>query len=72
MNRAEIIHENFTRRIMAGDLPAAGRDLKPDAAGLADREVADLFESQVMSRLLDIVSRRLRSRSPEWLAMEAS
>jgi 2-oxoisovalerate dehydrogenase E1 component len=66
MNRAEIIHGNFIRRVMARDFPGDNHHLKPADAGLADREVIDLFESQVMSRLLDIVARRLRSRNESY------
>jgi len=72
MNRAEIIHENFIRRVMGGDFPAADRLLKPADAGLADPEVVDLFESQVMSRLLDIVARRLRSRNEGYYTIGSS
>ena len=61
-NRAEIIHDNFLRRVAAHDLPAPVSDLKPGHVGLANHQVIDLFESQVMSRHLDIISRRLRAR----------
>lgn len=61
-NRAEIIHENFTARVLAGDLPEAPVNLTPGDVGLTSTEVVDLFESQVLSRHLDIVSRRLRAR----------
>lgn len=63
MDRTAIIHENFTHRVMQGDLPADTQALTPDEVELAGWEVADLFESQVMSRLLDIIARRLRSRN---------
>jgi 2-oxoisovalerate dehydrogenase E1 component len=63
VNRAEIIHGNFIRRVLAQDFPADTHGLKPADAGLAGEELVDLFDSQIMSRLLDIVARRLRARN---------
>lgn len=62
MNRAEIIHENFTRRVLNGDFPAPETSATPEDARLNRHEVIDLFETQVMSRLLDWTSRRLSAR----------
>ncbi len=63
MDRAEIIHDNFIRRVTQEDLPADEQSLSAREAGLSDEDITDLFESQVQSRLLDIISRRLRSRN---------
>ncbi|MEZ5547763.1 MAG: thiamine pyrophosphate-dependent enzyme [Pseudomonadales bacterium] len=62
MNRAEIIHQNFTQRVRAEDFPQPSVVLTPQDVHLASWEVVDLFESQVMSRLLDLTSRRLSAR----------
>ena len=62
MNRAEIIHQNFVERVAAGDFPRDDPGLRPADVGLSDAELVDLFESQVMSRLLDLCSRRLSAR----------
>ncbi|MBI2993379.1 MAG: MFS transporter [Gammaproteobacteria bacterium] len=61
-DRAEIIHRNFTRRVTAADLPAALSGLSPAGVGMTAKDLVDLFESQMMSRLLDIAARRLRRR----------
>ncbi len=62
MNRAEILHANFISRVQASDFPETAIALRPAEVGLSDAEVADLFESQLMSRHLDLVSRRLSAR----------
>ncbi|WP_424974148.1 thiamine pyrophosphate-dependent enzyme [Dinoroseobacter sp. S124A] len=56
MDRAEIVHENFRRRVAAEDLPA-GAD---PAAGLSPGELRGLFDAQVLSRALDRTSRAMQ------------
>lgn len=60
-NRAEIIHTNFPQRVLSGDLPSTC-DLSLSDSALSSGELVDLFETQLMSRQLDITSRRLRAR----------
>lgn len=61
-NRAEIIHADFPKRVSAGDLPG-GMNLSLSESNLNTHELIDLFETQLMSRQLDITSRRLRARN---------
>lgn len=62
MNRAEIIHNNFLQRVTDEDFPDTEITLTPAQVNLQPWEVVDLFETQVMSRLLDLTSRRLSAR----------
>ncbi len=71
-NRAEMIHENFIARVESADLPAPLFDLTPADVGLSNSDVAELFESQVISRHLDIVSRRLRAREEAYYTIGSS
>ena len=51
MDRVQIVHENFLRRVAAEDLPKA-------AAATLDPQIAlDLYRAQVLSRALDLQSR---------------
>ncbi len=51
MDRVQIVHENFLRRVAAEDLPKA-------AAATLDPQIAlDLYRGQVLSRALDLQSR---------------
>ena len=62
-NRAEVIDQNFVKRVLEGDLPdlsAAPQDL--NASGLNEEQLIQLFESQLLSRHLDLCSRKLQAR----------
>ncbi len=60
--RADIIDENFCNRVLANDLPSTASNIGLDNCDLLTHELVDLFESQVMSRQLDLHSRRLQAR----------
>lgn len=62
-NRAEIVDQNFVRLVSEGRLPAPiAESIKPNALGLSPPEVMDLFESQLMSRHLDLFARVLKNQ----------
>ncbi len=70
-DRPEIVNENFLRRVKAGDLPDAdGADLQ--SAGLAGAQLAEMFESQVLSRQLDFISRKLQARGEGFYTIGSS
>ena len=60
-NRAEIVDENFTRRVRSGELPEARSHTTLSESGLMPAELVDLFESQVISRHLDLLARILKN-----------
>jgi 2-oxoisovalerate dehydrogenase E1 component len=62
-NRAGIIHENFISLVRNGDLPEPNQQLSPVQVNLRNDEMVDLFESQLMSRHLDLCSRALRNHN---------
>ncbi|MFQ6024241.1 MAG: thiamine pyrophosphate-dependent enzyme [Acidiferrobacterales bacterium] len=61
-NRAIVIDERFRQRTLARDFPARATSLTPASVGLTPHEIADLFESQLISRHLDLISRKLSAR----------
>ncbi|UTW12901.1 dehydrogenase E1 component subunit alpha/beta [Marinobacterium rhizophilum] len=61
-NRAEIIDHNFVQRVLGGDLPGPVMRREPQESGPGSALLLQLFESQVMSRQLDLCSRRLQAR----------
>jgi len=63
LNRAELIHQEFPKRVSAGDLPDSPLKISLSDASLDAAELVDLFESQLMSRQLDVTSRQLRARN---------
>lgn len=60
-NRAEVIDKNFLEKVAKGQLPSAHSQTTLLESGLNASEVIDLFESQIMSRQLDLVSRELKA-----------
>ncbi len=62
-DRAQVIHSAFSERVRAQDFPTSDISLRLSDVGLTGPELVDLFESQVMSRHLDFVSRRLKGES---------
>ncbi len=60
-DRAEVVHENFLRRVKDENLPQPGfADL--NAAGLTPAQFTEFFESQLLSRHLDYTTRKLQAR----------
>lgn len=71
-DRAQIIDENFYRRVREVDLPEISKAIGPQEVGLTPEELVDLFESQVMSRHLDLQSRKLRARNEGFYTIGSS
>ncbi len=71
-NRAEVVEQNFIRRVGSGDLPAALSETSPARAGLSNAEAVAIFESQVLSRVLDLHSRRLQARGESFYTIGSS
>ncbi len=61
-SRAEIIEQSFARKVLAGELPDSPIQLKPEEVGLTPEKLMQMFESQLLSRHLDLCSRKLQAR----------
>lgn len=62
LNRAKIIDENFTHRVLTQDFPIAQSPTTPLDAGLDKESFLELFDSQLISRHLDLIARILREQ----------
>lgn len=60
-NRAEIVDQNFTQRVTDGVFPEARVKVSLAESGLRASDAIDLFESQVISRHLDLRARILKN-----------
>jgi 2-oxoisovalerate dehydrogenase E1 component len=70
-DRAKIVDQNFTRRVLAKDFPKnAGRDSYPLEP--TRTQILDCFESQMMSRHLDLVSRDLKEKQQSFYTIGSS
>lgn len=71
-DRAEIVHENFLRRVGDGDLPQTYGTVSLAESGLTAAQFVEIFESQALSRWLDIVSRQLQGRGEGFYTIGSS
>jgi 2-oxoisovalerate dehydrogenase E1 component len=60
-DRPTIIDEGFTRRVLAGDLPVARTNAGVSIPPV--HQLIDLFDSQIMSRHLDLWARRSKGKT---------
>lgn len=59
-NRAEVIDSNFTRFVKDGKLPSARTKLLLSQTNIRSSELISIFESQVLSRHMDLKARLLK------------
>ena len=57
MDRATIVHENFLRRVAAGDMPQGAAPRGP----LGREAAVRLYRSGCLTRALDLASRRMQA-----------
>ncbi|MEP6343229.1 MAG: thiamine pyrophosphate-dependent enzyme [Maricaulaceae bacterium] len=62
-NRADIIDEGFKRRVTALDLPEITPPLSHTQLGLSAKTLVDWFDTQIMSRQLDLMARRTKGET---------
>ena len=72
MDRAAIVHENFLRRVAAGEFPAPVSGLSPAQVGLSPAQLVRLFRSQVLSRQLDRRSRQMQKEKTGFYTIGSS
>jgi 2-oxoisovalerate dehydrogenase E1 component len=70
MDRADIVHENFLRRVSQSDLPVQAGRLSD--SGLSRELTVELFHAQVISRHLDRHSRKLQARGEAFYTIGSS
>ena len=68
MDRVQIVHENFLRRVAAGDFPEG----ESPAGALSGAAALDLYRAQVLSRALDIESRAMQKRGQGFYTIGSS
>ncbi len=61
-NRAEVVDQNFIKFVREGRFPEARSHTTADMADLPAHELMDLFETQVMSRQMDLRARILKEK----------
>ena len=62
-NRAEVIDKNFIQWVTSGNLPESHTATTFRQSGMTPATFMDIFESQLISRHLDLAARRFRARN---------
>lgn len=68
MDRVSIVHENFLRRVAAGDFPEGAGP----CGTLSDAQAVSIYRSACLSRALDRVSRTMQSRGQGFYTIGSS
>jgi 2-oxoisovalerate dehydrogenase E1 component len=72
LDAAEAIHAKFVARVRDGNLPRRTADVQPADVGLGRDSLVELFYSQVASRQMDRLSRRLQARGEGFYTIGSS
>jgi 2-oxoisovalerate dehydrogenase E1 component len=72
MDPCELVHQKFRAGVASNDLTRRASQLSLDAAGLTGPALVELFHSQVISRQLDRVSRKLQARGEGFYTIGSS
>ena len=71
-DRNRLLHENFMTSVLSGDVPQTESKIRLQDTDLSKYELVDLFETQAMSRLLDLRSRALKARGESFYTIGSS
>jgi 2-oxoisovalerate dehydrogenase E1 component len=72
MDRADIVHDNFLRRVVEQDLDFKISDLSLARAGLTNEQLVSIFYSQALSRQLDRKSRKMQAQGQGFYTIGSS
>ncbi len=62
LDRASWVNEQFLNRVREGVFPKMTSTMTPAMAGLTKEVAIDIFDSQIKSRLLDLIARQLKEK----------
>ncbi|WP_439397477.1 dehydrogenase E1 component subunit alpha/beta [Bradyrhizobium sp. PMVTL-01] len=72
MDRADVVHENFLRRVIGGQFPATTPSPSLADAKLSRESLVSIFRAQAVSRHLDRISRKLQARGQGFYTIGSS
>lgn len=72
LDRASVINEQFIKRVKEADFPAARSPILPTKAGMDKKTAIELFDSQIKSRLLDLIARQLKEKGLSFYTIGSS
>ncbi len=72
LDRAAVVDEQFLKRISRADFPKAKTDTSLSQVGLDKKTAIEIFDSQIKSRLLDIIARQLKEKGLSFYTIGSS
>ena len=72
MDAAEVIHEKFVAKLQGSKLPRRLVGVQPNSVGLGREAIVETFYSQVTSRQMDRLSRKLQARGEGFYTIGSS
>lgn len=72
LDRASVVDEQFLKRVKQANFPQAKSITTPEMAGLDKKTAIELFDSQIKSRLLDLIARQLKDKGLSYYTIGSS
>lgn len=72
LDRASVVDEQFLNRIRNKDFPTPRSTMSPETAELDKKTAIELFDSQIKSRLLDLIARQLKEKGLSFYTIGSS
>lgn len=71
-DRNQLLKDAFVSKVITGDLPSLSQQHSPASVGLTNADIVDLFETQVLSRHLDLHSRVMQKQGQSFYTIGSS
>jgi 2-oxoisovalerate dehydrogenase E1 component len=72
LDRASVVDEQFVKRVLQADFPMPHSAMSLETAELDKKTAIDLFDSQIKSRLLDLIARQLKEKGLSFYTIGSS
>lgn len=72
LDRASVVDEQFVKRVQQADFPIPNSIISLETAELDKKTAIDLFDSQIKSRLLDLIARQLKEKGLSFYTIGSS
>lgn len=72
LDRVSVVDEQFIKRVRQADFPILNSSISLETAELDKKTVIELFDSQIKSRLLDLIARQLKEKGLSFYTIGSS